>query len=312
MQLLARQHLVALLALLLLPALIGVEGYSYTLTATYHLYPDGTCHVVLYVYGVANKTVITLPLEEGYIPESVMVSTPSGTPLPYNTSGSSLVVYVGGVNGSITVSYDLVCGVAGREVVEYTIHPEAKAIVYLPPGSALLYTNDTPGVMVSHNIIVLAYSRPGTYTIKILSPATPLGAVGGGGVATPVEKHTATPRGGRKPTTIPVIVVALVVVVGALASILAAYSWWRRRGGSGAQEPTEIEVAEGLDERDKAIIDLLRREGPLSASEIARRLGYSKSTVHRRLHRLASMGLVERITRGRQVVYRVKMREGEV
>lgn len=47
-----------------------------------------------------------------------------------------------------------------------------------------------------------------------------------------------------------------------------------------------------VDELDKKILELLRREGPLMSSEIARELGVSKPTVLKRLNKLIALELV--------------------
>ena len=64
-------------------------------------------------------------------------------------------------------------------------------------------------------------------------------------------------------------------------------------------------IASGLDDRDKAILELLAKEGPLGVSEVARRLGISKSTAWRKLQKLVDMGLVERIVVNGTPLYRV-------
>ena len=69
----------------------------------------------------------------------------------------------------------------------------------------------------------------------------------------------------------------------------------------------EFRVEEGgIDERDKMIIDLLYREGPLGVSDIARKLGLSKSVVWRKLHKLVEAGIVERVTVRGKPLYKIK------
>jgi CRISPR locus-related DNA-binding protein len=62
----------------------------------------------------------------------------------------------------------------------------------------------------------------------------------------------------------------------------------------------------GLDDRDRKILDVLSREGPMGVSELARRLGISKSVVSRKLRKLAEMGLVEKNVVDGRPVYAVK------
>ena len=45
---------------------------------------------------------------------------------------------------------------------------------------------------------------------------------------------------------------------------------------------------------DRALLDLIRREGPLTVAELADRLGVTATAVRNRLARLVESGLVER------------------
>lgn len=100
-----------------------------------------------------------------------------------------------------------------------------------------------------------------------------------------------------------VLMAVIVVVIARLSSI--------RGREAEIQDPPvgseEFRVEEGgIDERDKMIIDLLCREGPLGVSDIARRLGLSKSVVWRKLHKLVEAGVVERVVVKGKPLYKVK------
>ncbi len=47
-----------------------------------------------------------------------------------------------------------------------------------------------------------------------------------------------------------------------------------------------------LDEADTSILSLISDKGPITLSEISRELGWSKSMIHRRLRKLADLGLI--------------------
>ncbi len=51
-----------------------------------------------------------------------------------------------------------------------------------------------------------------------------------------------------------------------------------------------------LSEKDEQLIDLLRRDARLSVSEIARRLGVSRTAAQVRLHKLENKGVIEGYT----------------
>ena len=58
---------------------------------------------------------------------------------------------------------------------------------------------------------------------------------------------------------------------------------------------------------DEQILDLLRARGLLSAEEVRKALGYKgKNAASQRLNRLFSLGLVEKIHKGKKVYFRAK------
>jgi len=62
----------------------------------------------------------------------------------------------------------------------------------------------------------------------------------------------------------------------------------------------------GIDERDREILRALTEAGPMGVSELARKLGLSKSVVSRKLRKLAEMGLVEKKVVDGRPVYTAK------
>jgi len=66
----------------------------------------------------------------------------------------------------------------------------------------------------------------------------------------------------------------------------------------------------GVDERDRKILAALEEGGPMGVSEIAKKLGLSKSVVSRKLRKLAEMGLVEKSVVDGRPVYSLRRRGG--
>jgi len=162
-------------------------------------------------------------------------------------------------------------------------------------------------------------------------PAATTGKSTGAETAVSKKAATATPPstpGASSTTTTPIRrsnkaqIVATIVTVIAVIIVLALVLTRRRGGGAeaagsfidgaspgsggGASAADVTLVSSSLDERDKAILDLLSREGPLGVSEVARRLGISKSTAWRKLQKLVDMGLVERVVVNGTPLYRAK------
>ena len=86
------------------------------------------------------------------------------------------------------------------------------------------------------------------------------------------------------PSILGATLVLVVGVLGGLAVALGAAAWMvARRRQRAAYE---------LDDTDKAILDLVKRRGPLGVAEVAELLGIPRSTAHRKLRKLARYGLV--------------------
>ncbi|HLS85251.1 MAG TPA: MarR family transcriptional regulator [Burkholderiales bacterium] len=76
---------------------------------------------------------------------------------------------------------------------------------------------------------------------------------------------------------------------------------WNRRAEGRAPEPFHVLLVEDLPLLTRlltsarwALLERLRKEGPLSIYELARRLGRNYKNVHTDVTRLAELGLVER------------------
>ena len=97
-----------------------------------------------------------------------------------------------------------------------------------------------------------------------------------------------------------------------LASLLSLAAGLARKGfhnstlRSDEEDIEVILVEDELDERDKAILDALRAARQAHVSELARKLGLRKSVVSRKLRKLESMGLVERVPGLGRLVYRLR------
>ena len=59
--------------------------------------------------------------------------------------------------------------------------------------------------------------------------------------------------------------------------------------------------------KEKEVLELLKQYDMLSAEEVAERLGISRSTASYRLNRLVRQGLVEKVSQGRKVYFKIKI-----
>ena len=145
--------------------------------------------VVSYVYklnyrGEAEVTVIvnatglekvSVKLERGYVRGSLTAYSENGTPLFCNVSDDVATVYTYNLTKTAIVEYLAVLGNVSNEVlVNVTIHPQTKASVFLPKGTAITYVSGNPDIEFMNGTIALIYRHGGTYKIDyvIIPPAT--------------------------------------------------------------------------------------------------------------------------------------------
>ena len=116
---------------------------------------------------------------------------------------------------------------------------------------------------------------------------------------------TSTPSEADKTTTIVALVVLAITIIGLV------YILYKKKPSSTGGEALEvIKIEDRLDERDRAILDLLKETEYVGVSEVARKLNISKSTAWRKLQRLVEMGLIERkISKDGNPVYSLSRRE---
>ena len=262
--------------------------------------------------------VISIPLEEGFIAGSVVAYDSRGNPLPVIVSDGKAIVTVGNTSFIMVEYMARIISEVERGVYRGVIHPFAPSFVYLPKGAGLLGFNGSAVVRFHSERIVLEYAKPGVYVFEYTLALQP-------------------GEEGRRGLPMWLLVVIVVSAVGALTafyllrrsgrlprrSVLAVSRAEEARpspspppgrqasgpvavspSGVAARPVPQVQRAR-RDERDQMIIDLLAREGPMGVSEVARRLGLSKSTAWRKLQRLSEEGVIERIIVDGKPVYRV-------
>ena len=155
-----------------------------------------------------------------------------------------------------------------------------------PPSSSITTSTASPPPSGTLTTTLTSISTPtGTIHTSSTSPeAPPAGSLtttsggastGGGGVT--------TAGGGHR-------VAAAVIGAGLIIVLTAAFYLAYRHRSLKQGEPV---IMEELDERDKAIIELIREKGPLTAPEISESTGIPKSPLYRRLRRLVDEGVLE-------------------
>ncbi|MEB3859759.1 MAG: winged helix-turn-helix transcriptional regulator, partial [Desulfurococcales archaeon] len=187
------------------------------------------------------------------------------------------------------------------------------ARIALPRDALILSVDPQPGVSIEGDTVYLVY-EPGRVRVSYVivpveviateSPGQPPGETATETPATipPPGDEEASPVDGlaaEMPSWVPLLLGGA-VAVASLAFLLL------RRGRSGA--PEAVVGSSGLDERDQAIIEAVRRLGEATSSELMEATGIPKTPLYRRLGKLVDMGYLESFERAGKRYYRVKKR----
>ena len=91
----------------------------------------------------------------------------------------------------------------------------------------------------------------------------------------------------------------MLYIILALIAILLIYVVFKRLISS---KTSFIEI----DERDKLIVDVIRRPGEAPAQKIMEETGMPKTPLYRRLKKLEKAGIIESVLRSGKTYYKVK------
>ena len=248
------------------------QEYNNSSLTIYNILPNGDVTVVLQL-NASSRTLITVETEGKVYNETILVLDERGLPLHFTLKSGKLTVYSGN-SSKITIYYTTSnLTLTSNGITILSIHAKTqKSIIVLPENTGLIGFTGTPIIKYNDGRLTLEYNSPGSYKVEYITLNTIRAA----------ERH----EGNNLNTTIMIAVLALILASG--LSLLAYYYLHQRRE---AKITATIEPSI-LDERDKMIIQELKRSGELSLSELARRLKLAKSTVHRRVMKLKKLGIV--------------------
>ena len=176
-------------------------------------------------------------------------------------------------------------------VIEVQEPYNVTAYLVLPFNYSLVYASPSPSAVLSKGNVYAVLIR-GSSVYAVLS-------------STPYIGSTSQAKGqGSGPAPL-VDLLALGLVVSNSVLAWALVSLYRSRKAQGKTERVEeVEVNQGLADRDRAIIDAVKR-GATTLSEIVRATGLPKTTVYRRVKRLVKEGYLVERREGGKVWYEV-------
>lgn len=298
-----------------------VQGRSIDVTIYYDLNSDFGAMNIVYSLGEAvNSTIVELPLpllrQGSYTWFSV--EDPDGSPLLYdyledkyllkiyvNESLSSIIVHAA-LNG-ISEEIGIGAYVLYIDYSNYTGIPVFHSQIIVVGAynvSVFSGTGASATVRKTSNTTIVELNQPDTYTLiymeEITGPITPTTTPGGGGTTTGLPPEGVVPSGPSD--MLPYIVIGIIAVIAGVA----AYIVYRRR----RYEPslTTLEPGDILsDETTKQIILIVGDAGVegIKQSQLVRQTNRPKSTISRRLKRLADEGYVEIIHIGKHNIVRL-------
>jgi uncharacterized membrane protein len=284
-------------ALLLSVALAGLGAGAFEVSmATIQVFEDGSVGV--------NLTIRVADPPEPVVVESL------GEPVYYELVSQGVlqpVVYEDGYfNGTVFgeeaflyyVTTDLT--VKNGSLWTLSIDLPWPARIALPGDALILGSDPSPEIDIEGDTVYLVYG-PGRVTVSyVILPAEALATEAPPPpTGTKVEEAgDAAPAagGGAGLNT------ALLLLAGSALAVLAAVLALRRRRGS-VEASTTLEE---LDDRDRAIIEAVRRLGEASSSDLIEATGIPKTPLYRRLGKLVDMGYLESFERAGKRYYRVK------
>lgn len=267
-------------------AYVSVGAVSFTIKNTYlTLMVDGTVKVVQNIVAENPPVEVSLKL----LGEPLIIEVVSGevkVPVEVNDLTAKFTAF----ERSNTLTY-YTADLTEKKGEEWILHYICNQTTYvILPEEALVYSIEPSNFEISlENGKVVLIMPPGEVRISyILIPIT-------------LEKTETPPQPSRTPTptTYASPLDYLLYIILALIAIFLMFMVFRRLISS---KTSFIE----LDERDKLIVDVIRRLGEAPAQKIMEETGIPKTPLYRRLKKLEKAGVIESVLRSGKTYYRVK------
>ena len=263
-----------LLTIILILSLILVQNnllvYSYNVSSTILVVNlDGSVEVSQIITGFNPGENITIKLigEPFYIE-----ATSSGIPQPISIN-SSTVTIIAPIGEEIKLKY-LTYEITNKTGVEWTLSytSEWPTSVIFPEEAVILeVTPEDFDVDIVNNSVAMVFS-PGdvtiTYVIIPVKGGEPEGPTG-----PPLKLDENFP-----------LYITIILLLG-----LGSYILYKKMRGR-SSIPIELTY---LDERDEQILEVLSKEGELTARELMEKTGIPKTPLYRRLRRLVKQGYIK-------------------
>jgi len=265
---------------------ISAKAASFTVKNTYlTLMVDGTVKVVQNIVVENPPVEVSLKL----LGEPLIIEALSGdVKVPVEVSDLTAKFIAFEQNNTLTYYTSDLTEKKGEEwILQYVCNQTTRIIL---PEEALVYSVEPSDFEISiENSKVVLIMPPGNIRISyILIPLT-------------LEKTVSSsqPSGTSASTTYASPLNYILYIILALTAIFLAYVVFKRLMGS---KHSLIE----LDERDKLIINVIKRLGEVPAQKIMEETGIPKTPLYRRLKKLEKAGIIESVLRSGKTYYRVK------
>lgn len=222
----------------------------------------------------------------------------SGVPLPltYNATHAVITVYSTGLVYLYYYTMNLTSKIG--ETWSLSLESSCPTIILLPDNSIPVSVNPTPTPVIVGNRTGLSFPSGATITLNYY--LIPTQFFQGTQRTTTLASPPVSPSGENNKYLY--ILIIIIIVLG--IALYAALSRKGRKNSPDEEVATSIR-GEALDERDKKIIEALKKK-PMSAQELIQETNIPKTPLYRRLNKMIEDGVIEFYEEGGVRIYRLK------
>ncbi len=285
--------IVLLLSLITVSCIQGViaSAEQYSVSVIVKVYVDGSAKITYNVTVRQPPVQLSIPLlGEPFYVEAFSDNT--SVPVEYNNTYATFTAVH---NTTTIVYYTSNLTVKKGDEWTLTIHTPWRITVILPP-EALVYEvspEDFEPTIINGEVGFTF--NPGTIEIKYIIIPSPIQSNTTQLQPTITTQTTSNQTSSEEPWILAAKTAVIIVVV------LVIFYYIRLK-----RKETRGRILEELDERDRKIIELLAREGELTAQEIIEKTKIPKTPLYRRLKKLVSQGYLEAVNRSGKTYYRLR------
>ncbi len=233
--------------------------------------------------------------------DTIVIVSQNETPIPFKYYYVSQLAYPNDTRWCLKYSSPIPSAlILPVGTVPLTISPLPEDVIVLEGGRLGLFL-DTGEVYVCYSFIhqtTTAYLPQNKTATKktTIQPQHPSATTSASGTSATIATNVSSVSQVKgKNENIGVLFGVLILILLAVGAYFAI---------KGKSRP-KTSISDFLDERDKAIVNLLESRGPLTPKDMLEALGFPRSAFYRRINRLKNEGIIEQFEIGGKVYYKL-------